>query len=136
FVNTVWDIKFITIEDRTYDLNNIEHGIIRKQFDEPRIHFAVNCASYSCPALMNRAYTAADLNAQLDQAARRFINDPLRNQTGRSPVQLSKIFSWFSGDFKKKMSISEYINQFAEIPIPVDAKIEYLDYRWDLNEQE
>jgi hypothetical protein len=57
FVNTVWDIKFINIQGQTYDLNNIEHGILRPKFDEPRIHFAVNCASVSCPKLMNRAYT-------------------------------------------------------------------------------
>ena len=54
FVNTVWDIKFIKIEDRTYDLNNIEHGIIRPTFKDPRIHMAVNCASISCPKLQNR----------------------------------------------------------------------------------
>ena len=58
FVNSVWDIKFIKIEAATYDLNNIEHGIIRAKFSEQRIHFAVNCASVSCPDLADSSYNA------------------------------------------------------------------------------
>ena len=73
FVNTVWDIKFIHIEDQTYDLNNIEHGIIRARFNDPRIHFAVNCASISCPKLLNKAFQAEKLNGQLNEAARSFF---------------------------------------------------------------
>ncbi len=134
FVSTVWDIKFIVIEDRTYDLNNIEHGIIRKYFDEPRIHFAVNCASYSCPALANEAFVAEKLDAQLDAAARSFINDPKRNKTNTEPVQLSKIFSWFTGDFTKTSDLRSFINQYADTPIGSTAKIDYLDYDWNLND--
>jgi len=58
FISTVWDIKFIEFNNETIDLNKVEHGILRKQFDEPRIHFAINCASFSCPRLLNEAYTA------------------------------------------------------------------------------
>lgn len=135
FVNTVWDIKFIKIENQLYDLNNIEHGIIRKQFDEPRIHFAVNCASVSCPALHNRAYQADQLTSQLEQAARRFINDPLRNQTDQTPARLSKIFTWFRGDFTRQMPLIEYINQYADHHLTKDAEIEFLDYDWNLNQR-
>lgn len=135
FVNTVWDIKFIKIGDRTYDLNKIEHGIIRKHFDEPRIHFAINCASISCPTLAPYAYTAEELDTQLDQAALAFINDPIRNQIQPGEIKLSKIFSWFSGDFKKSApSIRAFVNQYAKTKIPPSADIDYLDYDWSLNE--
>ena len=136
FVNTVWDIKFIQIEQATYDLNNIEHGIIRPKFNEPRVHFAVNCASVSCPKLSNRAYTADQLDEQLTQAARDFLGDESKNKVSKDKVELSKIFSWYGGDFKKGgKSIIEYINQYAPVQASPDAKIEYLDYNWSLNEQ-
>jgi hypothetical protein len=131
FVNTVWDIKFINIQGQTYDLNNIEHGILRPKFDEPRIHFAVNCASVSCPKLMNRAYTAERLDQQLDQAARDFINDPSRNLIEQNHLQLSKIFKWYAGDFDGK--IMEVIRKYADRPISEDPKVSYLDYDWQLN---
>ena len=136
FVNSVWDIKFIEIEGQKYDLNNIEHGIIRSRFDEPRIHFAVNCASISCPNLANYAYTPEKLDAQLTQAAKAFITDENKNKLSKDKVQLSKIFSWYRGDFKEDgKNIIDYINQYAPIEIEKRAKIEYLDYNWGVNGQ-
>ena len=133
FVNSVWDLKFIRIEERTYDLNNIEHGILRARFEEPRIHFAVNCASVSCPALRNRAYTAEELDAQLDRAARAFLRDPLRNRI-RPPgrAELSRIFSWYRGDFRP--DLITYLNSFLETPLAEHAEIRFMDYDWRLNE--
>lgn len=136
FVNTVWDIKFINIEGQEYDLNNIEHGIIRKQFDEPRIHFAVNCASYSCPKLSNRAYRADVLERQLDEATRSFINDGRRNILAPDMLQLSKIFSWYRSDFNHDdQSVVKFIRKYSDIEISEDVQIEYLDYNWSLNGQ-
>lgn len=136
FVNTVWDIKFIEIEGQSYDLNNIEHGIIRPRFEEPRIHFAVNCAAISCPKLWNRAYTANQLDAQLDQAARSFLADEGKNQITANNPKLSKIFSWYGGDFKtKKRSIIDYVNEYTDVDISQEAEVEYLDYDWGLNKQ-
>lgn len=135
FVSSVWDIKFIQIEDQTYDLNNIEHGIIRKHFAEPRIHFAVNCASVSCPRLSNRAYVAEQLDSQLEEAARSFINDESRNKIGETPARLSSIFSWFKGDFTKKRTLRDFINLYAEVEIKPNTDIKYLDYDWGLNDQ-
>ncbi|MCB0668934.1 MAG: DUF547 domain-containing protein [Saprospiraceae bacterium] len=134
FVNTVWDIKFISIEGHEYDLNNIEHGIIRKYFDEPRIHFAVNCASVSCPKLLNEAYTAGHLEEQLTNAAEGFLADPLRNKV--SEFKVSSIFSWFRGDFKKEAgSLIKFINKYAPEPIPENSELTFLDYNWQLNEK-
>lgn len=133
-INTAWDIKFIKIEGRKYDLNNIEHGIIRKDFDEPRIHFAVNCASVSCPKLRNEAYVGSRLDEQLDDQVRSFINDSTRNVIGTETAKLSKLFRWFKGDFTKEMTLNEFINQYADIKLTDDTEIDYFDYNWNLNE--
>ncbi len=132
FINTVWDIKFIKIEGATYDLNNIEHGILRPRYKDPRIHMVVNCASVSCPKLYNRAFTADKLEAQLDQAAHDFLTDTNRNIITSESAQLSKIFQWYSMDFK---SLPDFINQHSPVKINKNTKITYLEYDWNLNEQ-
>lgn len=134
FVSTVWDIKFIHIAGKDLDLNNLEHSVLRKQFDEPRIHFAIVCASKSCPYLRNEAYDDAIIEQQLDDQARRFINDGLRNIVTSKSVQLSKIFKWYGGDFTKKTGLTEYLNKYSNVQISNDATIEYLEYDWSLNE--
>lgn len=136
FVNTVWDIKFINIEGAEYDLNNIEHGIIRPKFNEPRIHFAVNCASVSCPKLQNFAYTADKLDEQLDEAAREFLNDPSRNKISEDQLKLSKILTWYWGDFKDHYkSRTELVKKYVDTTVNTDEDVEFLDYDWGLNEQ-
>jgi hypothetical protein len=136
FVNTAWDKKFINIAGETYDLNNIEHGIIRKCFDEPRIHFALVCAAMSCPRLRNEAYTAEKLELQLTQAAKDFLSDKSKNDfKNANEVNLSKIFSWFGGDFNNESSLIEYLNNYAPIKLNENADINYKDYDWVLNEQ-
>jgi len=134
FINSVWDIEFIKIEGNTYDLNHIEHEILRKEFDEPRIHFAIVCASISCPNLLNEAFTAAKIDAQLTTQARAFLNDHSKNQVFIDNAKLSKIFSWFKGDFTKNTTLIEYINQYSDVKTSSDAKVTYLDYDWGLNE--
>ena len=134
FVNTVWDIRFIRIEDRVYDLNNIEHGILRAKFDEPRIHFAINCASLSCPKLRNEAYKAGKLNAQLDEQTRDFLSDTTRNIIQAEHLRISRIFLWFGGDFKKDGSLIDFINRFSDVEVRPDAGIDYLNYNWNLND--
>ncbi len=133
FVNTVWDIKFIQIEGATYDLNNIEHGIIRKKFNDPRIHFAANCASISCPRLRNEAYIANRLDEQLDDQARYFMANQVKNIMTPDKLQLSKLFKWYKGDFTKGRKLIEFLNLYAPVQINKDAKIEHLDYLWELN---
>ena len=135
FVNSPWDIQFIEIEGQTYDLNNIEHGIIRERFQEPRIHFAVNCASISCPKLKPEAYRAEELERQLAEQARLFINNPAKNRLREAQVTISRIFRWYSGDFEQgDQSIVDYLNQYSTQPIDADADISYMDYDWRLND--
>lgn len=135
FVNTAWDIKFIKIGGTELDLNNIEHGILRAKFDEPRVHFALNCASYSCPILRNQAYTGAALDNQLQEQAILFINDATKNKITAQAPQLSSIFDWYAGDFKKKTTLIAYLNQYSNVKIAADAQIRFLEYDWSLNDK-
>ncbi|WP_425389936.1 DUF547 domain-containing protein [Ekhidna sp.] len=136
FVNTPWDIKFINIGDEEYDLNNIEHGIIRKEFDEPRIHFALVCAAVSCPKLQNTAYTPEQLDQQLTKAAKEFLGNPQKNSFKSSKkATLSKLFNWYGGDFTEDGTLIEYINQYAPVKLEKNADIDWQDYNWALNEQ-
>lgn len=133
-VNTPWDLKFIHIGEETYDLNNIEHGILRADYEEPRIHFAVNCASVSCPRLRNEAYVSTKLDAQLDDQARKFINYDAKNDITPEMANVSKIFSWFGGDFKKNGTVKDFINQYSDVQIPEEVKLTFQEYNWNLNE--
>ncbi|MFC4261855.1 DUF547 domain-containing protein [Ferruginibacter yonginensis] len=136
FVNTAWDKKFFSIDGKKMTLNTIEHKILRKKFKDPRMHFAINCASMSCPKLLNEAYEAATLNKQLDQQAKDFLADKSKNEVAAQNPKLSSIFNWFNGDFKKtgKSKIA-FINQYTSTKINDNASISYLDYNWSLNEQ-
>lgn len=133
FVNTPWDVKFIKIGGKEMDLNNIEHGIIRKQFNEPRIHFALVCAAKSCPPLRNEAYTAEKLSAQLDDQGVRFLNDSFKNQVTANSIAVSKLFDWYGGDFKKKDTIFNWINKYAQNKAKAGTPISYKNYDWALN---
>jgi hypothetical protein len=135
FVSTGWDIKFIEIGGKKMDLNNIEHGIIRKQFDDPRIHFALVCAAISCPPLRNEAFTAQQLNQQLDDQGKRFLNDPTKNIVTRDKASVSKLFDWYGGDFKGKMTVRDWINKYANANLKENGSISYMDYNWALNEK-
>lgn len=135
FVNTVWDIKFIRIGGETYDLNNIEHGILRPVYKDARIHAAVNCASYSCPPLREEAYVAERLDAQLSDAMRRFVNDPLRNRVGAKRAEVSEIFKWYRGDFVRETgSLRAWLNRYADQKLDANGRISYLEYQWSLND--
>ena len=132
-MNSPWDIKFIRIGKELYDLNNIEHDILRSKFNEPRIHFAIVCASVSCPKLLNEAFEGSRINAQLEAQAIAFINDPARNKITPNQAQLSSIFSWFKGDFTKQGTLISFINRYSKVKLHQNAKISSLDYNWNLN---
>lgn len=134
-INTPWDIKFINIGGKKYDLNNIEHRELRRGFNDARIHFALVCASISCPRLRNEAYTAAKLDAQLEEAGREFLNDKSKNRVAADKAELSKYFDWYKGDFTKNSSLADFINKYSQNKMNANTKIGHLDYNWNLNEQ-
>lgn len=126
-----WDVKWIKIGEKTYSLNNIEHDIIRPQFKEPRIHFAVNCAAKSCPPLLNKAWTSKNLEATLDRQTRSFINNSNYNKISDRGASLSKIFEWYADDFG---DLSAFVNTYSTATVKA-GNINYLDYNWALNKQ-
>jgi len=129
-----WDQKWVKIGNETLSLGHIEHKILRKM-NEPRIHFAINCASYSCPKLFNKMFTAGNMEQMLEQASKDFVNDTTRNQFGEK-AKLSKIFKWYKGDFTANGgSVLEYIAKYSSNKINTKSKIEYLDYDWSLNKK-
>ena len=126
-----WDKKWIKLGDKTYSLNNIENDIIRPQFNEPRIHFAVNCAAKSCPPLSNSAWTPSNMEAKFEKATKQFINNPKYNSIGKNSATVSKIFDWYKEDFG---DLSAYLNKYANEPLKSGGKIKFMDYDWGLNE--
>ncbi|GAB3634771.1 DUF547 domain-containing protein [Hymenobacter arcticus] len=136
FVTTPWAAKFFSIGGEKMSLDNIEHGILRKKFDDPRIHFTLVCASISCPRLRNEAYTAAQLEKQFDDQGRDFLNNPAKNKIGKSAAQLSKYFDWYKGDWEKNgQSVVKWVNRYSTTKMDDNTKISYLEYNWNLNKQ-
>jgi len=130
-----WGKKRVNIGGQYYSLGEIEHGILRKMGD-PRIHFAINCASFSCPKLLAEAYRETNLETQLERATRDFINDPSRNALSGGKARLSKIFKWYRKDFTSgDTSLIEYINPYLPHPLPAKTPVSYLPYNWSLNEK-
>ena len=128
-----WGQKLWKLGNRWYDLNEIEPQILRKM-DEPRIHFAIVCASFSCPKLQNFAFNATDLETQLTESTKTFLTDSNRNIITENELKISRIFQWFNKDFKQNGSVVDFINTYTNIDINPKAKTSYLDYNWDLNE--
>lgn len=133
-IGTIFHKEWFSLGDESMSLNRIEHGILRGQFEEPRIHAAINCASISCPALWNQAYTAEKLDQQLNRAMRTFINDSLRNHINEEEVEVSAIFSWFRLDFTQAGSLISFLNQYLSTPLKQNTDVSYLTYDWSLNE--
>lgn len=135
FINTPWDIRFISIGEEKMDLNKVEHGILRKKFDDPRVHMALVCASKSCPVLLNEAYDPKRLDAQLTRQAKAFLADVKRNKINQDNAAISMIFKWYGMDFNNKNeSVRSFINAYAPTQINGDTKISYMDYDWSLND--
>jgi hypothetical protein len=132
-ISSPWDIKFFKIGDQDFDLNTIEHEILRKNFDEPRIHFAINCASFSCPVLRNEAFNAVELEKQLEEQTIGFLKNTDKNILSATENKQSPILDWFQSDFKKYGTVNAFIKKY--IPdFNENNKIEYLEYDWTLNE--
>lgn len=130
----IWNFKMANLGGTNYTLNQIENDILRKM-NEPRIHFAINCASKSCPKLLNEAYDADKMNSQLTSATKTFINDSKHNILAEKKLQLSALFEWYSTDFNVDgKTLIDFLNLYSNITIQAGAKIEYLEYDWSLNE--
>jgi hypothetical protein len=150
-LKSIWDFgrffgnpfrdEFFSLLGARMSLDGIEHGILRKRYGEPRVHYAVNCASVGCPMLREAAYVGIHLEAQLEEQARRFLSDRARNRVRAGRLEVSKIFDWFREDFQP---LERYLARYAEIlsDEPQErrriaeraAPITFLDYDWSLND--
>lgn len=135
-----WDQPVVHLFGETTDLNTLEHKIIRKNYSEPRIHFALVCAAKGCPPLRGEAYVGARLEEQLIDQAKQFLADPAKNRIDEAGhvVHLSPIFKWYAGDFEKSSgSVLAAIQSYwpGERRATDGFKIRYTDYDWSLNEQ-
>jgi uncharacterized protein DUF547 len=159
-IQSIWDFgkifgnpfkdQFFTLLGRKASLDGIEHDTLRKSYQEPRVHYAVNCASIGCPMLREEAYVAERLEAQLEQQAERFLSDRSRNrysaQTGR--LEVSEIFKWFREDWESGYqgirSREQYFATYAKLladnaeqqtlVAEGKARLVFLDYDWSLND--
>lgn len=141
---TVWHRKFAVVNGKALSLNNIEHDVIRKQFNEPRIHFALVCAAKSCPALRSEAYSGASLSEQLDDQAVKFFSNKKKNyfDPEKHVAHLSKIMDWYKDDFAdNEEDLLRYVAQFLPQKLatsirenPGEWHIKHTSYDWSLNE--
>ena len=151
FFSSPWSKEFVSLLGKTRTLDDIEHTLIRGsgRYNDPRIHFAVNCASIGCPALRAEAYTGDKLDQQLDEQTALFLKDRSRNRVDGDVVKLSSIFKWYREDFEKGWHGYNRLEDFLlahakdlELSNSMvtklrngDADIEFLDYDWRLNKQ-
>ncbi len=150
-IGSIWDFgrffgnpfrdAFFTLLGVKMSLDDIEHGLLRRRYGDPRVHYAVNCASISCPMLREEAYTATRLERQLEEQAQRFLSDRSRNRVRGNRLEVSKIFEWFREDFEP---LERYFARYAAALTDDAAEqekiaarslaITFLDYDWSLND--
>jgi len=131
----LFDEPLVRLHGKTMSLNDLEHRELRSHFDEPRVHAALVCAARSCPPLLPRAYTGADLDRTLDENMRRFVRDPARNEIDLAArtLRLSRIFEWYIRDFGGPERLAAYVERYAGRDVAGFA-VEFLPYSWELND--
>ncbi|WP_372660436.1 DUF547 domain-containing protein [Hydrogenophaga sp.] len=143
-----WKKKFFSLLGEPRHLDWIEHEQLRPNYNEPRVHAAVNCASIGCPALRDEAFTAAKLPAQLEDGMRRFLGDRNRNRVAKGQLEVNEIFKWFREDFEKGHQgfhrledvFARYAEQLSDLTTEQTAlrarqlPVRFLDYDWSLND--
>lgn len=125
-----WDRRWIQLGGKKFSLNQIEHEILRKDFNVPEIHFAVNCAAKSCPPLWNKAFRPNSIREDLRTRAKLFINDARYNKISPDMAFVSSIFNWYKEDFG---DLRKYLSIYSQTKIKSTTTIQYLDYDWSLN---
>ncbi len=138
-----WKLKVVSLFGEKVTFDHVEHDLIRKDHNEPRVHFALVCAARSCPPLRGEPYIPGKLDEQLQDQGRIFLNTPSKNRVDleNRTVYLSKIFKWFSGDFEEASgSILAFVRPYFPKDISKQLEedefaVEYMDYDWALNDR-
>jgi hypothetical protein len=131
----VWDKKIIVIDGNNLTLNNIEKDKLLKRFKESRVHFAVNCAAASCPALLNKAWTEDNVQRYYAKQTKVFINNSAYNLVSAKSIEVSQIFNWYASDFGGSDQVIPYFQKYSDTEIKDDAKVSFKEYDWKLNKQ-
>ncbi|GJL91636.1 DUF547 domain-containing protein [Hyphococcus sp.] len=140
FASGPWRMELVTVSGISLTLDDIEHGILRAQWRDARIHYAVNCASISCPNLLNHPYTGAELNTMLDGAAQAYVNHPRGVRVkGKGKLILSSIYKWYAGDFGgDEQGVINHLLKYAGPALAAELRdaqsIDGYEYDWSLNE--
>ncbi|WP_394145525.1 DUF547 domain-containing protein [Vibrio atypicus] len=129
-----WGDDVVTINGKALTLNDIEHRILRPIWNDPRTHYAVNCASLGCPNLQSQAFTADNTEQLLKKAAIEFINSDKGVLQREGKAQLSSIYEWFADDFGNKQQLFEHLSKYRPELAKLSGKISY-EYDWDLNDK-
>jgi hypothetical protein len=131
----IWTTRKINIGGTNYTLGQIENDKLLSAFNEPRIHFAVNCAATSCPPLLNKAWREDNIQQYYDSQAKAFINNTTYNTITNNSIEVSKIFDWYAADFGGSTQIVSYVQPYSDTSIDNAATVTYKNYDWTLNEQ-
>lgn len=131
-----WKIPFARIGNTNYSLDYIEHRILRRWHDDPRIHVGMNAGSLSGPRFPNYAFTADNIDDKLEQLMKAFINDVSKNKISLTKVEVSKVFEWYQEDFTIENTLIDYINKYSNSIVNDNAIISYLPYDWTLNDKD
>ena len=134
-----WNAQVTTVQGQALSLDDIEHGILRGIFEDPRVHYAVNCASNGCPNLATQALTGATLEAALDAGAKAYINHPRGVRVEKGEVVASSIYDWFKADFGgSPAGVLAHVRKYAAPALKKElgstSKISGYDYDWSLND--
>ncbi len=126
--------KRIVISGKKVSFDHLEQDVIRPNFRDARIHFALNCAAESCPPLHDEPFRGETLDATLNSLTREFINNNPQGVVAKNgTVRLSKIFEWYKEDFGGKEKLLQYVNYYRDDNVDPESKVEFLDYSWKLN---
>ncbi|MCG3729893.1 DUF547 domain-containing protein [Vibrio cincinnatiensis] len=128
-----WDLPLITIQGQDLTLNDIEHRILRPIWQDPKIHYVLNCASLGCPNLQAKVFTAKNIDSQLEEAAQAFINSTKGAQFKESSLILSTIYKWYADDFGNKAQLLQHLSRYRPELSHYTGRIRY-EYNWSLND--
>jgi hypothetical protein len=128
---SAWDYKWIELGGSKLSLNDIEKTKLIKGFGDARVHFLINCASFSCPILINKAITSSNVESLLSSQTKKFFSDKSRNKISEDKIEVSEIFKWYKDDFG---NVIDFINKYSSVKVKSDASISYMNYNWNLNE--
>lgn len=130
---SAWETVVVNVGGRNYSLNQIEREMLRDQFHDPRVHFALTYGAAAAAPLRNEAYEGSQLNRQLDEQTRHFINDSACNQLSPGQIRLSDLFRAYAPEFGSQPELLAFVNRYAHAPVLPTATIDYLSFSWALN---